>query len=396
MSFIVRVQHLIFSFVFTTMLNQKLKAMKKTTLLLIMITGFFLSSAFAENEKEINKTFDAKEILKVNVVSSDCDIEKGTADKIVVKIIYTYDDDCYEVDFIESGNELEIKEDFHGSCRGESNMTIQVPENIFVKFNSASGDFALNGTKKGAKVNVASGDIKITNVVGDVDMNAASGDMRLIDIEGEVELSAASGDLDVTNITGSLEATTASGNMVLVNITNGLEVSAASGDVDAEKISGEIEIKTASGDITAKNINGDGEIKAASGDIDISTAKGAFKVKAASGDINAMNMEFTGSSDFGAASGNLNISLSAVLNYDLELTSASGNSVLDFNGNEIKGYVEMSAREDKGKIISDVKFDKEIQEKRDGKTFDVKSFTKGGDTPNIYIKTYSGIAKLIK
>ena len=152
--------------------------MKKTTLLFIMMTGLFFSFAFASGEKEINKTFDAKENLYVKAVSSDCQIEKGTENKIIIKIVYTYDDDCYSVDFIENASGLEIIEDFEGNCSGEANITIKVPENIYVKFSSASGDFSLVGTGKGAKVNVASGDIKIETIAGDVDIS----EVKLIEV----------------------------------------------------------------------------------------------------------------------------------------------------------------------------------------------------------------------
>lgn len=369
--------------------------MKRTTLLLIMISSFFVFQAFADEEKEINKTFDAKANLYVKAVSSDCVVEKGTENKIIVNIKYTYDDDCYKVDFTETADGLEIEEDFKGSCRGYANIFIKVPENIFVKFSSASGDFELSGTKKGVDVNVASGDIKISNVAGEVDMNAASGDMNVKDINGNVELSAASGDLDVQNVEGSIDVQTSSGDIVFANISNGLEASASSGDIEGENISGEIEIKTASGDIEVENLNGSGEIKAASGNIEVNGGKGTLEIKAASGNVNATKMVFTGSSELSAASGSVSVVLAETLKFDLELSSASDDATLDFNGNEVVGYVEMSAREDKGNIDSDIKFDKEEKEQRNGKTYDVKSFTKGNG-PKVYIKTSSGTAKLRK
>lgn len=371
--------------------------MKRTTLLLIMITGLFVSFAYADGEKEINKTFDAKDNLYVKAVSSNCDIEKGTENKIIVKVVYTYNDDCYKVLFNETGTSLEIEEDFSGfSCSGEGHISIKVPERIYVKFSSASGDFSLSGTKKGADINVASGDVVIADVAGEVDVNAASGDIKVKSLSGNLEMNAASGDLDVANVSGEVEAETASGDMTFKDITNGLDVSAASGNIEADNIAGAIEIKTASGDIKLDSFNGNVEIRAASGDIALENGKGAIEAKAASGNVTAEKIEITGTSDLGAASGSVSLVLSAPLNFDLELSSASGNSILDFNGNEIKGYVEMSAREDKGKIDSDVKFDKEEKEDRGGKTYDVKSFTKGGDMPKIYIKTSSGTAKLIK
>lgn len=361
-----------------------------------MMTGLFLSSALADGKKEMNKTFNAKESLYVKAVSSNCDIEKGTENKIIVKIVYTYDDDCYTVEFNESASQLEIREDFSGMCKGESHISIKVPENIYVSFNSASGDFSLTGTKKGAKVNVASGDVKIEAITGDVHLNSASGDMQVNSLQGNLSLNTASGNLVANDVKGNVEVETASGDMTLTNISDGLDISAASGDIEAENVTGNVEIVVASGDIMIKKLNGSGKIKAASGNITITEAKGKYEMKTASGNIETSNIQFTGASELMAASGNVNVSLNSVLNSDLELTTASGDAILDFNGNEIKGYVEMSAREDKGKIVSDIKFDKEEKEERNGKTYDVKSFSRNGNAPKIFIQTASGTAELRK
>ncbi|RLD82125.1 MAG: hypothetical protein DRJ10_05370 [Bacteroidetes bacterium] len=82
--------------------------------------------------------------------------------------------------------------------------------------------------------------------------------------------------------------------------------------------------------------------------------------------------------------------------YDLTLSSASGDVTLNYNGNDLSGFYEFTARVKKGRIISPVKFDKEEVIEKNGKKYDVKSFTKGNSSPIILIKTSSGTAKLIK
>ena len=113
--------------------------MKKLTLILFVVAFLGSLNVMADETKEIKKTFDAKETLKVNTASGDCDITIGDNKKIMVRVEYTFDDDCYEVKFDESGNMLQIEEDFDGRCNGESHFFITVPANIYVIFKSASG-----------------------------------------------------------------------------------------------------------------------------------------------------------------------------------------------------------------------------------------------------------------
>jgi len=334
--------------------------MKKIKVSLIIASLLMSFSFVSLAQKEVNKTFDAKEILKVSTVSGDCIIKEGTSDKIIVNLKYTYSDDCFEYDFEEEDNFLRIKEDFHGNnCKGESEWTITIPSNISVKFNSASGDLVLNDVDNNLYANTASGDIEIKNVGKEVDINTASGDVLLENINGQSDISTASGDITARNC------------------TNGLKTTSASGDIDAYNITGETIITTASGDINLVD------------------AKGDFSLKAASGNIEAEKVEIIGESNFITASGDVTVVLSKSPSADIVLASASGNSVLDYNGNEIKGAFEFTARVDKGEIISPIKFDKEEVIDKHGKDYDLKSFTKS-ESPIIKIKTASGKAKLIK
>lgn len=328
----------------------------------LIITSILLSLSFvALAQKEVNKTFDAKEILKISTVSGDCIIKEGNANNIIINLKYTYSDDCFEYEFKEGDNYLSIEEDFHGgNCKGESEWTIIIPSNISVEFNSASGDLELNNVDNYLNAKTASGDIEIKNVGKEVKITTASGDIIVENINGESEISSASGDVSARDCKDGLEITTASGN------------------IDAYNILGEIVLKTASGDIQ------------------LIGAKGTFMLKSASGNVEAKNVEILGESNFKTASGNVNVILANTPTHDIVISSASGNSVLDFNGNEIKGTFEFSARVDKGEIVSPIKFDKEEIIDKNGNDYDLKTFTTGESTPLIKIKTASGEAKLIK
>ena len=335
--------------------------MKKISTLLLSVIFFLTAALTSFAQKEVHKTFSPKEKISISTVSGDCMIKKGGNDEIKVKLIYTYSDDCFEYSFKEDNNSLMIKEEFNGrNCNGESECIITTPSNVNIKFNTASGDLELNGVDNSISASTASGDMELKNVGKEVDISTASGDIKL------------------ENINGNSIISTASGNITAKNCVDGIKLSTASGNIDLEDINGKISLSAASGDITIIN------------------ASGEFKVKTASGNIEAENIELTDESYLGAASGDVEVSLSKSAVYDLTISSASGNSILDYNGNDIKGFFEFSARKDKGAIFSPIKFDKEEVVEKNGKDYDVKSFTAGSDNPEIIIKTASGKAQLKK
>jgi hypothetical protein len=99
---------------------------------------------------------------------------------------------------------------------------------------------------------------------------------------------------------------------------------------------------------------------------------------------------------FKVASGDVEITLAKSVGHDLTLASASGNVVLDYNGNPVKGWFEFKARADRGQIVCPFKFDKEEVVEKLGKKYNVKSFKKDGDTPGVFIHTATGKAVLEK
>jgi len=335
--------------------------MKKIKISLCLLSFIFAINFTSLAQKEVNKTFTAKEKLKISTVSGGCTIKEGTSNEIKVNLRYTYSDNCFEYKFDEGDNYLRIEEDFHGrNCSGKSEWTITVPANISVKFNSASGDLVLNKVDNKVYANTASGDIEVKNV------------------GSKVEITTASGDIELENINGNSEISSASGNIAASDCKDGLQIT------------------TASGNIKALNIQGEIELTAASGDINLNDAIGEFHLKVASGSIEAENIELSAESYFTSASGNVDVILSKSTTHNLKLSSASGNSVLDYNGNKVNGFFEFSARVDKGEIISPIKFDKEEIIEKNGNDYDLKSFTKGSNSPTIIIKTASGKAQLKK
>ena len=301
-----------------------MKQFKKATLFTVIILSLLFLNLNAGEKVEVNKTFKAKNTVKIKVVSGDCVVKKGGNSEISVHLEYTFPTDRYKPVFEEQGDTLILKEEFtkthNNSVRGSSSWTVTVPEKTNIDFKAASGDFS-------------AADIKST-----INARAASGDVKVTDFEGELT------------------------------------------------------VKVASGQVTVKNAKGTMDIDTASGKISLSNTKAAFELKCASGDINASGIVLTGASTFKTASGEITVQLAETSAYDLELSGVSGDIVLDYNGNPIKGYFKFSGQ--KNNISAPFAFEDDDHDRYS--PFVKKHFSKGGDSPRISLKAVSGELTLKK
>ncbi|UCE06332.1 MAG: DUF4097 family beta strand repeat protein [bacterium] len=186
----------------------------------------------------------------------------------------------------------------------------------------------------------------------------------------------------------------ASGDFEIADLKCEIKVSTASGDVSIENSDGEFDVNTASGDVTIDNSKGEFDINTASGEIDVNSGSGEYSLNTASGDIDGKEVLVEEESSFSAASGDVYIALAKSPAYDLKLSSASGDAILNFNGNPIQGYFELTSKVRSGRIKSPFKFDNEEEFYRNDQLYVKKSFTKDKDTPIIRISTASGKAEL--
>ncbi len=312
-------------------------------ILIISLLLTFLSASLFAQGNTLNKKFSAKKKVELKITSGDCTVKTGSSGEILVDVTYDIDtEDAFKPDFRETGNSLKIKEQWRGSSHGRVTWTITLPA------------------------------------------------------ETEFDFSAASGDLWVTGITKGIEASTASGDIQLENVSGEIDCSTASGEVTIEKSSGEFDISTASGDVEASGISGEMDISTASGEIKIKDSKGSFELSCASGEIEARNITVKDEGSFSTASGDIEIRLAESADVDLNLSAASGDITLDYNGNEIKGFFELSARKRRGNISAPYAFDTENEVERHGETYLVKSFKRGSATPVIIMETSSGRVTLKK
>lgn len=344
--------------------------MRRGMVVTVLALALFVALGYAEtaSAEEVTKTFGGITKVELSSVSGDCVVKTHRSDEVIVELFYDVDPEgTFEYEMKESGKTLVLKEKWkkrkgerHHYTSGEIIWTLTVPADTEIEFSTASGDIIASGLTKSIEASTASGDIVLEDMKADVDISTASGDADLVNLNGDIEISTASGDITIKN----------------------------SG--------GDIELSTASGDIKAAGVSGEVDLGAASGDISISDSKGTFDVGCASGDIEVKGVTIKGESEFSVASGSVEVSLAETCEYDLELSSASGNVTLDYNGNDVKGFFEFTAHKRRGKISCPFDFDKEEEFEEGDETYVRKSFSRGGSTPEIELSTASGKAVLKK
>jgi len=334
----------------------------------LVISGcslFFAAATMAAiDEDHITKTFPAKRLVRLETSMGSCVIKVGTKDQVTVDLEYSIEfsgGGSYRPEMEDDGDELVLGETMKcRHCRGSVVWTITIPEKTEVRFETASGSLDVTGTSSRIEASIASGSVTLIDCKGPIDVKTASGDLKIRDFTGELSASTASGSIDVRACDG------------------GIHVNTASGDIRALDMSGELAISTASGTIRADNL------------------KGSVELSTASGDVRASGIRVDGKSTFNSASGDAIITLAASPASDIEVGSASGDAVLQYNGNPIQGHFELIALADDGDISAPFKFDEEREFRRHGQSYVGKSFTLGTGGPEVTIRTGSGEATLEK
>lgn len=329
----------------------------KTLLTLVILAA--LSVAPMLGVEEIKKTFTGKDAVKLQTMSGNCVVKGGSGGDVVVHLVYTPRGDMFKPQLREDGNAVILGERMGGE---DSVWTITLPANTSFRFSSVSGSVSASGVKTDKEFSAKS----------------VSGDITIKNSKAVFQLNSVNGDLELENLSGTIDS------------------SCASSDMIARQLSGVVKISCSSGDVEARDFNGNISVKVASGDIGLENGKGVFKIKAASGDVTVSGIEITGDSYFKAASGDVNVSLAKTPAHNLTLASASGDAILDFKGNPVKGWFQFKALVNSGSIVCPFKFDDEKIEEKWNKKYYVKSFSKDGDEPKIYIYTSTGNAVLKK
>jgi DUF4097 and DUF4098 domain-containing protein YvlB len=256
--------------------------MKQKFVLVLIYSLIFIMcfSLLAQGKKEIEKTFEAKDLVKIKIVLGDCFIKASPDEKVHVHLVYSYDDEYFEAKFREKSSSIVIQEKFYGqNGDGFSKWTISLPENTEVDFESATGDLNLEGVNCEIDGNTGTGSIEVLDVSGRFDLNTGTGSILVEGSNGEFDLNSGTGRVKIEDCVGEFDANSGTGRVRAHNITIETEgeFNSGTGDVEVSRPQGkdfDLSVNSGTNDAT---VDMDGlpiegyyefEASARSGDID--------------------------------------------------------------------------------------------------------------------------------
>ena len=288
-----------------------------------------------------NRLFTPKELIDIQLVSGSCRINAGPADAIHVRVVHRYGPaDKFTATLSEEDNLLRLREEFFSLARSQTEWTIEAPPQTQFRIHSASGDIIL------------------TELTGPIEVESVSGDIKVRGTTGKLALKTATADIDLANCVGDITAET------------------GSGLIKAQTLDGTLHFTTNSGPIKSKDLSGQ------------------LSFYSNSGDISAAALRATGPGFFDTTSGDLAIGLAQAPAAEMTLQTVSGDAVLDYGGAPISGNFLFYAQVDRGEIIAPFSFNREEQHELEGHTYQLKSFSRTDDLPQILLRTDSGRAEL--
>ncbi len=288
-----------------------------------------------------NRLFTPKELIDIQLVSGSCRISAGPADAIHVRVVHRYGPaDKFTATLSEEDNLLRLREEFFSLARSQTEWTIEAPPQTQFRIHSASGDIIL------------------TELTGPIEVESVSGDIKVRGTTGKLALKTATADIDLANCVGDITAET------------------GSGLIKAQALDGTLHFTTNSGPIKSKDLSGQ------------------LSFYSNSGDISAAALRATGPGFFDTTSGDLAIGLAQAPAAEMTLQTVSGDAVLDYGGAPISGNFLFYAQVHRGEIIAPFSFDREEQHELEGHTYQLKSFSRTDDLPQILLRTDSGRAEL--
>ena len=152
---------------------------------------------------------------------------------------------------------------------------------------------------------------------------------------------------------------------------------------------------SSSGSLQVEGFMGSLVAQTSSGRVTLTDCGDTFDVSTSSGHITATGVLISGQSNFSSSSGKVQVSLNRTLESNLTVSSSSGDAILDYGTNPVRGIVEMSARVGVGKIESPFK---DYQEERfmssSNQEYTKQVFSFGSSMPHVVTKTASGKAIL--
>lgn len=247
--------------------------MKKTRLLLLLISVFFfsVSSLACRYEYHESSSSDDLKIIKEQTINA------GSYKNIAVKT------DAGDIQ-VESWSKNEIYIKISGNTRAKEKMSFTINQHkdyveIVGEKNSGFFNFQNFNVKieiklpKGfnTKLLTKGGDVAVKEIVGEQYIRTSGGDLVLKSLTGKIDGSTSGGDINIIDIKGTVDVTTSGGDIIAKDFDGNFNASTSGGDIKLKGSNAKIQASTSGGNVTLI-YTGDNK------GIDLSTSGGSIDV----------------------------------------------------------------------------------------------------------------------
>ncbi len=336
-----------------------------TRLRIAFIALFVVALGATPTQAQQEWSFSGVDSIDLDGVSGDVVVRQGQGSEILIVLDESVRPaDAFRGTAEQRGSTVFVEEDWGGgNSRGSVEWTLVIPASMEPEI----------------RIDTASGRLEASGVQARFEFDSASGYIRLDDmtlLEGS-SFDTASGDIALTDVVigDDVDFDTASGDIVLTDVVIG-------DDVNFDTASGDVEI-------TGVRTGAGFDASTASGNVRIERSEGVLRGSSASGNVHVIETALTGPSKFSSASGDVTVRLTALPEYELEASSASGDVRFDAAfGNDFT--LVMTKREDRGRINSPFEPTSEETFRRNNRQYVRQTVERGSGGPEIRLSTASG------
>lgn len=224
----------------------------------LTISVLMLFSVIANGGESIDKVLDVKANGSVSIESMNGKVEIIGWDKPQVSVKGELDDDAKGYDF-ETDSGYTVFKVIMPKSKGRnwsrssgSRLTIQVPNQSKVEFESVNGDVSIEKVYGGAKVHSVNGqvtgeDLKnrvtLKTVNGNVEANNLDGKIKLLTVNGKVKSESTKGRVHFETINGSIYAASQASEVDAENVNGSVELTLTQAEeIDVTTVNGEVEL----------------------------------------------------------------------------------------------------------------------------------------------------------
>jgi DUF4097 and DUF4098 domain-containing protein YvlB len=244
--------------------------------------------------------------------------------------------DGLKVEIVEQAGRYFLKTNLDSLADGgrnvRLNITLRVPKNTPAEITTERGDLVLDGVSGDQTLTSHRGDVRVSNVEGLVRIHKSRGPTSVHDVKGSVEVDGRGDDVEIAGVSGTVAVNGEfSGSVQFREVAQSARFASSRTDMTVQRLTGRLNMEL--GSLDATGIDGPFEISTRQKDINLEDFKHTVKIANTNGDIRLR----TGTPlrqpiDVDLKKGEIDLTLPAACDFQIEATSEHGDVESDFSG----------------------------------------------------------------